>query len=188
MRVLAKMAKVLGKPEDVAEWKLRSAEHAARITAALFDPESGVYYARLVEQKSLHKVLTPASFTPLWAGLPIAEETARSMIERYLLDPNRFFGQYPFPSVAYNEPTYKPDSWWRGPVWMNIAWMMVQTLDAYGYEKEAEEAAGRLLDMMTRSDELYSSADGRPKGCPGYGWTSAVFMDLAKRVGGRKED
>ena len=191
MRILAKMAKVLGKPKDVAEWKLRSAEHAQRVTAALFDPESGAYYARLVEQKSLHKILTPASFTPLWAGLPIPEKTAKSMIERYLLDPNRFFGQYPFPSVAYNEPTYKPDSWWRGPVWMNIAWMMVQTLDAYGYEKEAEEATSRLLDMMTRSDELYelySSADGRPKGCPGYGWTSAVFMDLAKKVGGRKED
>jgi len=191
MRILAKMASVLGKPEDSKKWELRAAEHAARVTAALFDTESGVYYARLVEQGSLHKILTPASFTPLWAGLPIPEETAKSMIERYLLDPNRFFGQYPFPSVAYDEPTYKPDSWWRGPVWMNIAWIMVETLDAYGYEKEAEEGTSRLLDMMTRSDELYelySSADGRPKGCPGYGWTSAVFMDLAKKVGGRKED
>ena len=191
MRILAKMAKVLKKPEDAEQWTLRAAEHAARVTATLFDPESGVYYARLVEQKSLHKILTPASFTPLWARLPIPEKTARSMIERYLLDPNRFFGQYPFPTVAYNEPTYKPDSWWRGPVWMNVAWIMVEALDAYGYEKEAEEATSRLLDMMTRSDELYelySSADGRPKGCPGYGWTSAVFMDLAKKVGGRKED
>ena len=184
MRILAQMATILGKQKEAEEWKRRAAEHAERVSAALFDTEEDIYYDRLVEQKRLHKVLTPASFTPLWAGMPASEKTARSMIGRYLLDPNRFFGQYPFPTVAYNEPTYSPDDWWRGPVWPNIAWAMVETLDAYGYEKESKTASKRLLDMMTGADELYelySSRSGRPEGCAGYTWTCAAFMDLARK-------
>ncbi|MDO8586384.1 MAG: trehalase family glycosidase [Armatimonadota bacterium] len=183
MRLLAKMAKVLGKQEDADEWERRTAEHAERVSAVLFDPENEIYYDRLVEQKSLLKILTPASFTPLWTGMPAPEKTARSMIERYLLDPDRFFGKYPFPTVAYNEPTYTPGGWWRGPVWVNIAWIMVETLKANGFEKESMEASSRLIDMMLGNDELYelyNSSTGKGQGCPGYGWTCAVFMEMAR--------
>ncbi|MDO8587709.1 MAG: trehalase family glycosidase [Armatimonadota bacterium] len=184
MRILAKMAKLLGKQEEAEAWKRRADRHYARMFVELLDPHEEIFYDRLVDQKTFHKILTPASFTPLWAGMAMPKDVARRMIRQYLLDPNRLFGKYPFPTVAYDDPTYKPDSWWRGPVWPNIAWIMVETLEAYGFEKEGKVATNRLLDMMMRHDELYelySSRSGDPSGCPGYGWTCAVFMDLARK-------
>jgi len=184
MRILAKMATILGKEKEAGAWEQRAERHAAKALSVLFDEETGLYFDRLVEQNRLHKVFTPASFIPLWTGMPVPEKTARTMIRKYLLDPERFFGKYPFPVVAYNDPNCKPGAWWRGPVWPNIAWVMVEILDAYGYDKEAKEATDRLLAMMTAADELYElyhCKTGQPLGCTGYGWTSAVFMDLARR-------
>jgi neutral trehalase len=136
-----------------------------------------------VEKDRLNTILTPAAFMPLWCEM-VPERLARRMVSRHLLDPRRLFGQYPFPSVAYNEPTYG-HSWWRGPIWMPIAWAMTEVLRMYGFEKRHAQAVRSLVDMMAESDdlaELYDSWNGEPLGSPTLNWTCALFMDLARQV------
>jgi len=186
MRILAKMAPVLARDQEAAEWERRANEHARLIYKRLFDREDGVFYDRLVSEDRLHKVLTPASFTPLWAEVRLPREVAHRMIARYLVNPKRFFGSRPFPVVAYSDPNYKPDNWWRGPVWPNIAWAMTEVLRIHGFHREHREAVRKLVGMMTRHDELnelYSSATGEPLGAPGLCWGDAIFMNLARHAG-----
>ena len=183
MRLLGKMAPLIGRDGDAAAWERRVDEHQKRINARLYDPEDQLYYDRLVAEDRLNKVLTPASFMPLWCGIKVAPEMAAEMIVRYLTNPKHFFGARPFPCVAYSDRRYEPDQWWRGPVWPNIAWVMTEILRKHGFERERREAVRRLLDMMTRSEdlsELYSSATGRPLGATALGWTCAVFMELCR--------
>lgn len=182
MRLLAKMAPVLGRDHEAIEWEKRAAEHAKRMYERLFDPEDGVFYDRLVVEDQLHKVLTPASFIPLWTEIKLPAGLAREMIAKYLINPKHFFGARPFPVVAYSDQNYQPEKWWRGPVWPNIAWVMTEILRLHGFEKEYWEAKRRLLDMMTANEELselYSSSTGKPLGATALGWTCAVFMKLA---------
>jgi len=186
MQMLAKMAPVLGRDSESEEWSRRAMEHARLVYARLFDRSDGLFYDRLVAEDRLHKVLTPASFTPLWVGLPVPRDVAHDMIIRYLVNPKHFFGSRPFPVVAYSDRNYKSDTWWRGPVWVNIAWIMVDILHKFGFEREKNEAIRKIIDMMARNDEiyeLYSSATGDPLGAVAYCWSSAVFMDLALEMG-----
>ena len=177
------MARELERLEEAEGWAGRAAKHAVAMQARLFDPEDCLFYDRLVEEDTLHKVLTPASFMPLWTGAMPPGEVASRMISQYLLNPRRFFGARPFPVVAYSDPNYEPSKWWRGPVWPNVAWAMTEVLRFHGFERERKEAIRRLIEMMTASDELYElydSSTGRPLGAPGLCWTCAVFMDMAR--------
>lgn len=120
---------------------------------------------------------------PLWTGTQMPPRAAQEMIARYLVSPKHFFGSRPFPVVAYSEPTYDSDRWWRGPVWPNIAWAMTEILRIHGFTNQYREAVRRLVDMMVAHDELnelYSSATGEPLGAPGLCWGDAIFMDLAR--------
>jgi glycogen debranching enzyme len=186
MRLLAKMAPVLARDDEAAEWQARADAHDHLIYSRLFDREDGLFYDRLVWKNRLHKVLTPASFMPLWTGITVPHEVAHTMIARYLINPKHFFGSKPFPVVAYSDRNYKPDAWWRGPVWPNIAWAMTEILRIHGFHKEHREAVRKLAGLMAAHDEvneLYNSATGSPLGSPGLCWSDAVFMDLAREMG-----
>ena len=52
------------------------------------------------------RVKTFYMFWPLFAGMDVPADTVQDLIENVLLDPEQFFGEIPFPSVAYDEPTY----------------------------------------------------------------------------------
>ena len=104
------------------------------------------------------------------------------MIEDYLLNERYFFGKVPFPSVAYCEETYDPAHWWRGPTWMPVAWLMLETLETYGYRKERALAATRLYEILKTDGalhELFDSRTGEGLGCAEQGWTAAIFIRLA---------
>lgn len=183
MRLLAKMAPILAKDHEAAVWERRAEEHAKLMWSRLFDHEDRVFYDRLVVEDRLHKVLTPASFMPLWCEIRLPAGLGAEMIAKYLTNPKHFFGARPFPCVAYSDRHYEPENWWRGPVWPNIAWAMTEVLRMHGFEREHKESVRRLLDMMTRSEdlsELYSSSTGKPLGATALGWTCAMFMELCK--------
>lgn len=183
MRLLAKMAPILAKDHETAGWDRRADEHEKLIYSRLFDPEDRLFYDRLVAEDRLHKVLTPASFAPLWCEIKLPSGLAAEMMAKYLTNPKHFFGARPFPCVAYSDRHYDSEQFWRGPVWPNIAWIMTEVLRMHGFEREHKESVRRLLDMMTRSEdlsELYSSSTGRPLGAAGYGWTCAVFVEMCR--------
>jgi len=190
MRVLAMMAPVIARGSESDMWSLRAERHAKQVYARLFDPEDELFYDRLVEDDKLHKVLTPACFTPLWTGFKLNVELVHRMIVRYLLNPKHFFGSRPFPVVAYSDKHHDPGKWWRGPMWPNIAWIMTEILRVQGFHKDHSEAVRRLVGVMLGPDELnelYSSSTGKPLGAEGLCWGDAVFMDLARKLGGAEE-
>ena len=99
-------------------------------------------------------------------------------------DKNYLFGDIPFPSVAYNEPTYDAAHWWRGPTWMSEAWLMLETLQKFGYQKEYAEAADRLFRMLLADGgmhELFNSRTGEGMGYEQQGWTCATYLALLKQ-------
>ena len=185
MQVLGRMADVLGQQDAAAKWQSRHEAHGRLMLERLYDPGEGLFFDRLIEGDRLNRLKTPACFIPLWCGVPLEPGLARRMVERHLLNPAEFFGPYPFGVVARDEPSCDPGDWWRGPVWINVAWMMVEVLRRYGYEDARREATRRLVEMIAADlsmAELYDSASGAPLGCHGYGWTCALFMDLVRTV------
>ena len=94
--------------------------------------------------------LRPAVET--WAALaPLAlpdlpEAIGRRLCEQHLLDPRRFWLPVPPPSVSAAERSFVPGRgrgwkrrYWRGPTWLNAAWMLWIGLVRLGYRSPDNE-------------------------------------------------
>ena len=99
------------------------------------------------ESGEFSKVLSPASFMPLFVG--IASQAYAEAMNRLARASKKF---YPgMPTVFYDSPMFSRD-YWRGQTWLNIAYFAMKGLLDYGYEQTAIEIKEFLLDMIY--DEL----------------------------------
>ena len=110
----------------------------------------------------------------------------KDLIENSLLNPKKFFGPIPFPSIAYDSPAYDPGGYWRGRAWSHFSCWLTDVLWREGYQAEADEAANRIIawqqmwdfreNMNTDPSELF------PNGFPHYNWGSAAYCYLSERL------
>ena len=181
MRFLACMADKLNRPTEAGRWRAKAEQHADRVVEALYSPRDNCFWDIRCKTRRFSRVLTPACFMPLWAGVPFPEAKARRMIERYLLSSNHFFSKIPFPVVAYSSEKYDAGNYWRGPVWFNIAYFMLGILDRYGYHNERDLSRDRLLKLIEQNHafgEYFNTQTGVSGKAPEYGWTAAVAIQL----------
>ena len=181
MRICADFASLGGDETTAVALNAQADDYAARMVEVLYDEESGLFLDIEVETGEPVRIKTPACFLPLLAGVPLAEERKRWAIEEYLLNPDHFFGAVPFPVVAYDEPTYGADKWWRGPTWINVAYLMIGVLDKLKYLDEAYAARERLYAILIADGDLrehFDSQTGTGLGAYEYGFTAAICLRL----------
>ena len=186
MRAAAYFCRLAGDGAGAADWEARADAFAVRMVTYLYDEEKNLFFDADPATGARRTLVTLSSLIPLWAGVPLPDEKIRSMIEGYLQNADYFFGKVPFPCVAYCEPVYEPGHWWRGPTWMPAAWLMLETLEKYGYASQRAEAARRLYRIMAEDGvlhELFDSAAGKGLGCDEQGWTAAIFIRLSQEIG-----
>jgi mannosylglycerate hydrolase MGH1-like protein len=130
--------------------------------------------------------LTWASLAPL--ALPdLPQRIGRRLIEEHLLDEREFLTPVAPPSVAVCEPGYEPGGgggpirrYWRGPTWVNSAWLVWLGMRRLGYEAEAQRLAAGLIAAVEREGlrEYYDPRTGRGLGAEDFAW-SALVAELA---------
>ena len=130
--------------------------------------------------------LTWASLAPL--ALPdLPEPIGRRLVEEHLLSEREFLTPVAPPSVAACEPSYQPDGgrgpirrYWRGPTWVNSAWLVWLGMRRLGYEAEAQRLAGGVIAAAQREGlrEYYDPRSGKGLGAVDFAW-SALVAELA---------
>ena len=152
----------------------------------LWDERHGLFLDRVEPGGARPPILTCATLAPL--ALPdLPEEIGRRMVEEHLLNEREFLTPVAPPSVAACEPSYAPGGsrglvrrYWRGPTWVNTAWLAWLGLVRLGYE----EAAGRLADGIVGAvereglREYYDPRTGAGLGARDFAW-SALVAELA---------
>lgn len=124
---------------------------------------------------------TIAGFSPLIAGGTPPQ--LREKLVKELFGP-RWAGyaglRWPLPpSTSPDSSDFRPRSYWRGPVWPCMSWLLSWALGRGG----EHEAAGRLrqasLDQLDGLDfaEYYEPFTGDPLGSLRQSWTAAVALD-----------
>ena len=70
--------------------------------------------------------------------------------------------------------------YWRGPTWINAAWMVWLGMRRLGYLEQAERLAAGVIGAVARSGlrEYYDPRDGRGKGAKDFAW-SALVTEMA---------
>jgi glycogen debranching enzyme len=183
MGSLAIIAETLNMAAEGAMWRRRAAAIVQRMIDLLWDNEAGIFWA--LHDGNRIRVKTPFNLYPLWTGqLP---DTIQKRLLRHLKNKDEFWGEYVLPTVARNDPAYDPDMMWRGPVWVNINYFFIEALDQIGEHALARELCHKTLDLIMSHPgmyEYYNSKTGEPplSAAETFGWTAAVFIDLAIRA------
>lgn len=181
------IAEQLSKIEDVQFYANEAEKLKRKINEELWDETDQFYYDRNERTGEFVKVQSVAAFIPLWAGI-VPKERAKILIEKHLLDTERFWLNYPIATYSKKEPDYYQsiegiECNWRGPSWIPTNYMVFQGLKKYGYKKEAQELALKSFEMALREEETreyYNAETGNGEGLnPFFGWsTLAYFMPL----------
>jgi len=153
----------------------------------LWDERRGLFLDEVQPGGARPDVVTWSALAPL--ALPdLPEEIGRRLVEEHLLNRAEFLTPVAPPSVAASEPSYAPGGsdrgpvrrYWRGPTWINSAWMVWLGLRRLGYEPEAEQMAKGLIGAVEREGlrEYYDPRDGTGMGAVDFAW-SALIAELA---------
>jgi putative isomerase len=186
---LGEIAAAIGEDEDAKMWTRRADELTRSMIKFLWDDQAGVFWARRNGQRV--NVLTPFNLFPLLTGRMPAEIAGR-LVAR-LTDKTQFWPRYPVPSVALNDPKYNPNEMWRGPTWVNINYLIIEGLQKAGYPEIARELRHQTLELISGQQDIYEyyhpeSGMNPPKAAAIFGWSSAVFIDLAIQASQEQND
>ncbi len=149
-----------------------------------YDRASGLFLPRARPAPARTPAATIAALAPL--ALPdLPEAIGRRLVEEHLLDPGRFWTPVPPPSVSLQEPGFSVNDrgrlhqrrYWRGPTWVNTAWLCWLGLVRLGYAEAAAELADRLGTAVAASGlrEYYDPRTGAGMGARDFGWSSLVL-------------
>ena len=155
----------------------------------LWDPRRGRFAD---DVRGAVRPTPPAARPVTWDTLaPLAlpdlpDAIASRLVEEVLRAP-RFAAGVPLPAVALDDPAHSSrETWWgrhrhwRGPSWVNSAWLVSLGLRRLGLDAEADAIAQRLTAVVAREGfrEYYEARLGYGMGAHAFGW-SALLWELA---------
>ena len=142
----------------------------------LWNPDGAFFYSRdLVGGESI-KLRTFEGFMPLYAGV-VTDEQARKLTAVLEAWTNQV--SYLLPSFDPADPVFEPKRYWRGPVWINVNWLVYQGLLDYGFDTQAERLKEDSFALVDRSGlfEYFNPATGEGLGGHTFAWTAALLLD-----------
>jgi hypothetical protein len=153
----------------------------------LWDERRGLFLDEAQPGGGRQRAVTWDSLAPL--ALPdLPEAIGRRLVEEHLLDQRQFLTPVAPPSVSAAEPSYEPGGagglirrYWRGPTWVNSAWLVWLGLRRLGYEDAAARMARGLIGAVEREGlrEYYDPRSGAGLGAEDFAW-SALIAELAE--------
>jgi len=174
-------------------WQMFStpSAQADAIVARLYDERSGLFRLLARPAPGREPSVTVSALAPL--ALPdLPEPIGRRLVEEHLLDPGRFWLPVAPPSVPVSNPAFTLDDrgplgvhrYWRGPTWVNTAWLIWLGLIRLGYAEPAAAMARGIAEAVLASGlrEYYHPFTGAGMGAADFGWSSLV-MDMVSDEG-----
>lgn len=197
---LADMATELGKSDEATTWRSEHARLCMLIRDRLWSDERKFFVDFDVEANRASPVLASSGFLPLLCGAATCEQAMHLVAA--LSDPALFGTDFPVPSIAAKDCEHYAKDMWRGPVWINLNWLIARGLERYGYGDEARALQVRTMREIETQCERYGTLfeffDDRGECDPpkllrkgkcapdvspyhqvfhDYGWTATLYVD-----------
>lgn len=176
---LAQISELLGK-SDASMWREQAEAITNRLIEQRWNPGLGLFNA--VRHNEVVPVKTPFQLLPLLVGrLP---QAIRNRMVQTLKDPQQFWGDYGIPTVAFDDPHFDANQMWRGPIWLNVHYLLIEGLKRSGFPDVAQEIRQKSLQLINESGriaEYYNPHTGQnpPKAVDMFGWSAALYIDLS---------
>ncbi len=176
---LSAIARLLGRnPTSHHEAARRTTE---AINTKLWNQQEGIYFDYdLVEGKQIASHVA-SGFSPIFAMAPTAERMEDIM---HLLDSRHFSRldghSWTVPSYDKEAPGYSPNRYWRGPIWINVNWLLFHGLRRYGYHDYARRVRQSIIELPKSYGfyEYFDPEAGKGHGSDHFSWTAALVLDV----------
>ncbi|MCM4156729.1 trehalase family glycosidase [Gramella sp. AN32] len=168
---------------NLRQWQKKS---ISRFNQKLFNKELGAYVHYDLRNEKAIPLVSSSSFSPLFAGIP-DQERAEILLKTML---DKFGGDDKYLCASF-DPTderFDPKKYWRGPVWINMNWLLYYGLKNYGFAKAAERIKADSVELIER-DGFFEYFDCRKEtgeskrtgyGGNNFSWSAALLIDLLK--------
>ena len=189
-RAMIEMCQITGRNEMKDKYVARLAKRTEAIRTKMWDPETKFFYSLNRDTDKKIRVRTLQGFLTLTAGLA-SEEQARELVKQ-LKDPSLFWSKYPVTTSAMDEPTFKPNGFWRGDMWPPTNYLVALGLNRYGYYDIAIDLADKMQELLKKYDghayERYNGVTGGTLGVKDYCWGVATWSIAVNTIYGIQED
>lgn len=188
-------AQLLGDTKEERKWRRRMEKRKEMVTKIMWSGRNGFFYDYNFVAKQQGTVSSLAAYYSLWSGLA-TQHQARKLVEK--LDDFEHKGGLSTtlrPVLDVSLFGSVKAQWAHPNGWAPLHYFVIEGLERYGYEQEAEHIARKWLktnvDWLERHGEFlekYNVVD--PKKHPveglypsqsGFGWTNGVFMYLLNK-------
>ena len=190
---MSAFAKHLGKNDT---WAVKAADYINKLEA-FWNPEDSVYSDYYFNKTSgiKKKMFLPTfgyvSLFPLLFGLVPLESPRVGLILQRLRDPSGLWSDFGIRSLEKRDPLYGTgENYWRGPIWMNINYLIVAALKRYSksqsngklsselYSKLRSNLINTVTSNFVRTGYVWEQYDGDTglgrKSHPFTGWTALI--------------
>ncbi|MFP4105716.1 MAG: amylo-alpha-1,6-glucosidase [Phycisphaerae bacterium] len=199
--ILSSLAWTLEDAEGAEKWLETYHDLLEKINERLWDEEAGLYMDADAETGERTGVISSAGLLPLICGAPSEAQAAR--LVDCLRDPEMFATWLPVPTIAVSDTENYSRDMWRGPVWLNINWLIAFGLRRYEQDDLADEIIEKTLNEVERWYEqcgsIFEFYDDRGEMAPpsmprkgrnapeihpyhqvihDYGWSSTLYVDM----------
>jgi len=164
-----------GEQAEITAWISRG----RRGLADSWDANLGLCLDRDLRANAPLRVRTVAGFAPLVAGgLSYERQLLETLCSGNFLAYPKLRWSLP-PSTSPLEARFHPRSYWRGPVWPVIAWLLWWSLKRAGEEEHAEVLRRASLKALAEGGfaEYFEPFTGEPLRADDQSWTAAVALD-----------
>ena len=162
----------------------RRADEALAALVARWEPYRG-FFPSLGDTGEALRTDAVVGLIPLLAsGLP---DVLADGLLAATNDPMRYGTPHRLPTVAAEDPSFSPERMWRGPVWVNINWLVARGMRQQGFDDAADALERDTLEMATPGGgphEYFNPMDASkpPRATTCFGWSSALVVDMAVRL------
>lgn len=182
---LSEMARKLGKTDEAKKWEQNAKKVKENIFLHLFDKDDAFFYD--VDRNGNKIKLMSSTILHLFLEKVLDKEEDKDLIDeiyrRHLKNPNEFWTNYPFPSMAICEPSTKNHP--AGNCWgyfsqALIALRCTRWMDYYGMDKDFDVICEKWLNAWTncfhemKFGQELDPITGKPSICSE--WYSACML------------
>lgn len=151
----------------------------------LWDEATGFYYSFDLRLNKKIFVKTSSGLMPLFANICSQTQAQRLVyhIEQSFI---KNFDCMLCPSTAADEKAFDPLKYWRGPIWINVNWMLYFGLKKYGFDAMADAVKMDSIKLV-ETNGFFEYFDPRPEatmlktaglGADAFSWTASIYLDF----------
>jgi hypothetical protein len=178
-RDLAQIAEWLGKdPKPFIEQALHTSN---RINEKLWSENHGIYIDYDFGADKPIPIHMLSGFMPLFAD--VASPVRAERMFNYLN--TRSFtslseDHLAVPSFDRQDPRFSSSKYWRGPIWINMNWLLYKGLARYGHKLYNEKIQQTIIELCRNEGfyEYYNPQNGEGYGSNDFSWTASLLIEL----------